>query len=156
MSEAARQWWTARSERERWMVGGAAALILASILFFFVYQPINEERLRLRDRVPELRSSLQQMQSQTQEVKALQSRPKPPSLEVALKESATQAGLANAKITADGPDRARVNFDSVEFEKWIRWVGRLQSERAFRIDSAQVAALPEPGIVKVAALVSVR
>ena len=138
------------------MIGGAAVLILASILFFFIYQPINEERLRLHDRVPQLRSTLQRMQSQAAEVKTLQSRPKPASLEVALKESATQAGLANARITADGPDRARVNFESVGFNQWIQWTGRLQSERAFRLDSAQVSALPEAGMVKVGALISVK
>ncbi len=156
MREGAREWWSARSERERWMVSGAAVLIVASVLFFFVYQPINEERSRLHNRVPELRASLQRMQAQAEEVKTLQSRPKPESMEVVLKESAAQSGLANASIAADGPGRARVNFASIEFNRWIQWAGQLQNERAFRMESAQVEALPDAGMVKAAALISTK
>jgi general secretion pathway protein M len=156
MKDALREWWSQRSERERWMISGAAILIVASILFFYVYQPINTERLRLQKRVPELRASLAQMHTQVEELKTLQARPRPASLEVALKESAAQSGLGNASITADGPERARVNFASVEFNKWVQWTGRLQSERAFRVESAQVQALPEAGMVKVTAVVSAK
>ncbi|MGH9905344.1 MAG: type II secretion system protein GspM [Pyrinomonadaceae bacterium] len=144
-------WWRERSERERWMVGGTIAVVLALIVFLLLWQPLNSERLRLAKRVPELRATLQQMQAQAREVKGLQARPKPVSLEVALDETAREIGLPNLKgsLQNDGPDRVRANFKAVEFNKWVAWMGKLQNERAIRLDSAQVEALPESGMVKI-------
>jgi general secretion pathway protein M len=154
MKEALRQWWTERSPRERVIVAAGASLVAALVLFLFVYEPIDAERLRLRERVPQLKLTLQKMQAQAEQVKSVQSRPKSASLEVALKETAAQSGLANANIALDGPDRARVSFASVEFNRWIQWTGRLQTERAIRIESAQVEALREPGMAKINALLA--
>lgn len=152
MKEAIYQWWTERSQRERVIVVFGTSLVAALVLWLGVYQPIDAERQRLSERVPQLRATLQKMQAQAEQVQSVQSRPKPASLEIALEEAATQSGLANANIAADGPDRARASFTSVEFNKWIQWAGRLQAERAIRIESAQVEALPEPGMVKVTAV----
>jgi type II secretory pathway component PulM len=156
MKEAIRNFWQERSERERWIAAGAGALTLALILFFFVWQPINQERLRLHKRVPELQATLQRMQAQAHEVKSLQSRPKPVSLELALEESSKEIGLSNLKgaFRSDGPDRVRININTIEFNKWMAWMGKLQNERAIRIESAHVEALPEPGMVKINSLLT--
>jgi type II secretory pathway component PulM len=138
------------------MVGETIAVALALIVFFLLWRPLNSERLRLAKRVPELRATLQQMQGQAREVKGLQARPKPVSLEVALDETGREIGISDLKrsLQSDGPERVRLNVNSIEFNKWIAWMGKLQKERAIRLDSAQVEALPESGMVKINSVVT--
>ncbi|MGH8728374.1 MAG: type II secretion system protein GspM [Burkholderiales bacterium] len=154
MRETSLTWWRERSARERWMIGGTAALVLALIVFFFLWQPLNAERLRLAKRVPELKNTLARMQTQAQEVKGVQSRSKPRSLEVALEETSREIALPKGAIRSDGLERARINLAAIEFNKWIAWTAKLQQERAIRLEAAQIEALAEPGMVKVNALLT--
>lgn len=154
MTQAWLTWWRERSARERWMIGGTAALVLTLIVFFFVWQPLDTERLRLAKRVPELKITLARMQIQAREVKGVQSRGKPRSLEVALEETGREIGLPKGAIRSDGPERARINLAAIEFNKWIAWIAKLQQDRAIRLEAAQIEALAEPGMVKVNALLT--
>lgn len=156
MKDTLQQWWRERSQRERVMVAGTVFFVLASMLFFLVWQPINQERLRLQKRVPEQRAVLQEMLAQAQEAGRLQSLPPPSSLEAALKETGAESGVPDLKgaYSSDGPGRMRLTINAIEFNRWLAWMGKLQKERAVRLESAQVEALPESGMVKVNALLA--
>ncbi|MCL4688464.1 MAG: type II secretion system protein M [Burkholderiales bacterium] len=55
--------WTARSPRERAVIGWSGAAIAAALLFAFAWLPMERARTRLAAELPQLRASLAEMRA---------------------------------------------------------------------------------------------
>jgi general secretion pathway protein M len=132
-------WWEGLNSRERLLTAGGAMLVLALLLYALAWQPFQASHRRLRQSVAEQRAELAAMRQMAEEIKRLDgSGGKPPtvdgrSLLTLVDQTARAAGLGAAlkRVTPQGEDRLGVQFDAVEFDKLVPWLGAL--ERDYRI-----------------------
>jgi general secretion pathway protein M len=152
-------WWDRLNTRERWMVSGGAALILAMILYALIWQPFQTGLERLRQTVAEQRKDLAWMRQAALEVKRLNNASAGParqlpqagqrSLLTLVDQTAKTAGLGNAvkRVEPQGNDRLTVQLEQVSFDELIRWLGTLERDHGIEIVNATVDRQAESGRV---------
>lgn len=151
------EFWQARNTRERWIIGLGVPLLLLSLLYAYLWMPINKERHQLRRQVPALMQDKQKLVAEAQEVKTLKAQV--PAQTAATggsdpltlaRQSAGSAGLGQVQLTPDNAGGIQVAAPDLPFDALMRWLGQLQSQYGLRVVSAQISALPKArGHVKV-------
>ena len=139
-------WWEGLSSRERLLVAGGATLTLVLLLYVIAWQPFQASHRRLRQSVAEQRVELTAMQQMAREIKQLGgSSGKPPATEgrsllTLVDQTARAAGLGTAikRVTPQGEDRLGVQFDAVEFDKLVPWLGALERDHRIVIVNLSV------------------
>lgn len=158
MKENFAQFWQQRTPAERRTIAIGGTLLAIALLYAFIWHPLMQERQRLRAALPQLRAAAAQMQLQAAEINHLRNLP-PKSfnnnMRNALEYMSAHSAIGSLSISTLDSDRARVSFDAVAFDSWIEWVKMLQAEQGVRVESAEVFALAEPGMVKIQAVLSV-
>ena len=159
MLQTARTFWTQINSRERLVIVGGALLLLIVIVYFYLWQPLSQERLRLRASLPQLKLSAAQMRANVDEVTRLkanlnQAPQSAQSLRTLLEQSAAAYKLRDnlSQINTEGDNRIRLRLGSVPFDDWIQWLAQLQTQYRIRLESCRVEGLPQPGMVKVDAV----
>ena len=152
------RFWQRLSAREQVIVGSGAGLVVIILLAFYVWQPLEKERTRLRASLPKLRTLAQQMQTDAVAVPKLKSTAKPPPLAGGLKEVVEQTASAHrlqvTQASPEGNGKLNVSLASVPFDAWVKWLAILQAQHAIRLDACRVEALSQSGMVKVQAVLS--
>jgi type II secretory pathway component PulM len=158
-----KRYWDGRGAGERNTIALAALLLLPALGYFLLWQPAHVAAAKLRAGVPALRAQAAQLRDQAAEVEMLRHRPQPAvldagSLKLAVEASAVRHQLRDAITTLDAqePDAVRISLAAVAFEQWLRWLRDLQQEQHIRAESVGIAALPQPGMVKVSATLTNR
>ena len=161
MLQTARTFWTQINSRERLVIVGGALLLLIVIVYFYLWQPLSQERLRLRARLPQLKLSATQMRANVDEVMRLkanlnQAPQSAQSLRTLLEQSAAAYKLRDnlSQINTEGDNRIRLSLGSVPFDDWIQWLAQLQTQYRMRLESCRVEGLAQPGIVKIQAVLA--
>ena len=140
-------WWEGLSYRERLLVSGGAMLTLALLLYALAWQPFQASHRRLRQSVAEQRAELAAMRQMAEEIRRLggaSATPTSPvdgrSLLTLVDQTARAAGLGAAlkRVTPQGENRLGVQFDAVEFDQLVPWLGQL--ERDHRIVIVNLSA----------------
>ena len=139
-------WWEGLSSRERLLTAGGAMLVLALLLYALAWQPFQASHRRLRQSVAEQRAELAIMRQMAREIKQLgESNGKPlategRSLLTLVDQTARAAGLGAAlkRVTPQGEDRLGVQFDAVEFDKLVPWLGALERDHRIVIVNLSV------------------
>ena len=139
-------WWEGLSSRERLLVAGGATLTMVLLLYVIAWQPFQASHRRLRQSVAEQRVELTAMQQMAREIKQLGgSSGKPPATEgrsllTLVDQTARAAGLGTAikRVTPQGEDRLGVQFDAVEFDKLVPWLGALERDHRIVIVNLSV------------------
>lgn len=129
-------WWEGLSSREHLLVAGGAMLILVLLFYALAWQPFQASHRRLRQSVAEQRAELAAMRQMAQEIKQLGGSGSKPattegrSLLTLVDQTARAAGLGAAlkRVTPQGEDRLGVQFDAVEFDKLVTWLGALERD----------------------------
>ena len=129
-------WWEGLSSRERLLVAGGATLTLVLLLYALAWQPFQASHRRLRQSVTEQRAELAVMRQMAQEIKQLSGSGSKPtttegrSLLTLVDQTARAAGLGAAlkRVTPQGENRLSVQFDAVEFDKLVPWLGALERD----------------------------
>lgn len=155
--EQIRQFWQRLSAREQTIVGGGTGLLVIILLVFYVWQPLEKERTRLRASLPGIRAEAQQMRVDALAVPKLKSTAKPAALAGGLKEIVEQAasthGLQVSQANPEGNGKLSMSLAAVPFDAWVKWLATLQAQQV-RLDTCRVEALPQSGMVKVQAVLS--
>jgi general secretion pathway protein M len=161
MKERFQQFWKQASPRERWLIGGGFGLLLVVVLIFYVWQPVVRDRQKLRANLPQLRASAEQMRLNAAEVvrlKTLTSSAALPKggIRGAVEESAAAFKLRDSigQVSLEGDGRISISLDMVSFDNWVRWLGHLQEQYRIRLESCRVEALPQPGMVRIKAVLA--
>ncbi len=138
-------WWESLSSRERLLAVGGATLTLALLIYALAWQPFQTSHRRLRQSVAEQRAELAAMWRMAAEIKRLGgSGGKPPvdgrSLLTLVDQTARAAGLGAAlkRVAPQGEDRLGAQFDAVEFDKLIPWLGALERDHRIAIVNLSV------------------
>ena len=140
-------WWESLSRRERLLTAGGAALALVLLLYALAWQPFQTSHRRLRQNVAEQRAELAAMRQIAGEIKRLGGAGVPAaspvdgrSLLTLVDQTARTAGLGPAlkRVTPQGENRLGVQFDAVEFDQLIPWLGQLERDHRVAIVNLSV------------------
>lgn len=161
MKETVLEFWRARNSRERWIIVIAGGLLLIALLDTVLWQPLLKSHDRLRRSVPELRLSVEQVKSQSalaQQLKARagSSESQTGDLSQSLSQAAMGAGLAKnlSEVRSTDPNRVSVTLDAVAFDAWINLLSTMQMQYGAKLESGQLEALPDSGMIKVRAVLA--
>ena len=158
IGEAVMAFWAERSRRERTVLAGAGALVLAAALYALLWEPGLEARKRLSATLPRLRAQVEDMRLQKKEVEALRktvgASSQASDLRALLRASVERSALQKSveRIEWRTNDRVLVAAGMVDFDQWLDWVRALQRELGVRLDSCEISALAQPGRVRVEAV----
>ena len=157
MKEQFLAFWQSRDPREQKILAAGAFLLVFALLYAYLWLPMSQQRERLRQQLPVMNGQLAQMKTQAREItqlKASAAAPQHGPVAEILNQSAVPAGIKGelTQVTPIAADRAQVTLNSIAFDRWLGWVKILQTQYALRIESTQVAAATEPGMVKVQAV----
>lgn len=158
MQERLQQFWQQRSRNEQRTLRIGGIVLAIAFLYAFVWYPLAQAQQHLRSTLPQMRAAAAQMQFQAQEVARMRNLP-PKTISNNLRsavESATARGSigAPAEFLPLDAGRARITYQSAIFDHWIEWIKYLQVEQGVRVESADITALTEPGMVKVQAVLA--
>ncbi len=148
---ALRAWYANLAERERRIVnigaGVAAVLVLLGIIL-----PLNRNISQARQRVATKQADLAFIQSAMPELAASS-----PSGNMATEESlvglvdssARESGLGKSLASSQptGDKGLRVRLERVPFDGMVAWLARLSQSHGVRVESAEIEAAGEPGLV---------
>lgn len=151
-----KRWWDSRAAQERRALLLAAWVLVPLLGYFVLWRPAHVATARLHTEVPAMRAQAAHLRVEAEEAAALRHSPKPAlldanALKAAVEESATRHQLREAlsSLEAQQPNAVRITLAAVPFDQWLGWLRDLQREQHIRADSAAVAALPQPGMVRV-------
>jgi general secretion pathway protein M len=150
-----KDWFYGLQARERWMVGGAAVLVLLTVLYLFALAPFYAAVDAQAERVAKKQADLSWMRSVAGDVIALSNDapmavvPTGESLVVLVDRAARECGLGSSLTgqTPNGANGIRVRLERAEFDKLVLCLANLQQGHAVSIESATIDRTSEPGFV---------
>ncbi|MFN3311976.1 MAG: type II secretion system protein GspM [Hyphomonas sp.] len=138
-------WITDRTPRERLMLSVMAGLLAVWVVYALVWQPINDRRGALNDRIDRYATALVLLHSAPMvpvPVAQTDSRP----VATILTESAAAFGLSILRLEPEGTG-ARLVLQETPFETVIQWIDALESQNALRLTLLEMTRRPAPGVV---------
>ncbi len=151
MMQRFQQWYRGLAEREQRFVlfGGIAAIV---VMLAGVILPLNGSISQARQRVATkqvdlafIQNAMPQLQAAGPAVNAAT----PDTIVVLIDTSAREGGLgkslSSSQPTGDGGVRLRL--DQAPFDGIVAWLARLSQQHGVRVESAEVEAAGEPGLV---------
>ncbi|TCV83416.1 type II secretion system protein GspM [Sulfurirhabdus autotrophica] len=163
MSDKIQMYWKSLPLRERWLLGVGFFALFTVILVFYIWQPMNQARYKLRANLPQLKANAQQMQLNALEVARIKSLPVVAPLPIGnvkevLEHSAEKFNLMNERtfINVDSAGRISIEMENVSFDGWIKWLGNLQEQNRILVESCLIEGVAQPGLVKVKAKLLVK
>ena len=133
------------SPRERWMLLGGGALILALALWRFGWQPVQAERALLREDIARY-LTLMHLADQAGDVPARGTDADTRPVAQRVTQSAEAAGLVLTRLAAEG-DGLRVTIEEAGFEPLMRWIAALEAEHGVIATLVELDRRPAPGMV---------
>lgn len=124
-------WWRERSPRERWLVGIAAVLVAAMLLWLLVIRPTHDIRDAARARQDRAAATLGETIAAAAAVKVVDARPRGGADEPlvdAVRRSATAAGFTIARLEAEG-DGALMSIAAARPPAVLGWLGRMEGAK---------------------------
>lgn len=155
MRERLRSLWASRPQHERTVVA-VLALVLAALLYCWLWQAADRARGRLSASVVGLRAQAVRLEQQAAEYERLRARPpvavSTTDLRSLVQAQAGASGLSRSVQRIDAPDvgQVQVVLGAVAFADWLNWVSALASQQV-RLAACRIEALSTPGMVSVTA-----
>jgi len=156
-TDSVKQFWDARSGKERAMLCVAAGVVSAAALYLFLLEPGLVARKQLSATLPRLRAQTDDMRQQQKEIAVLRKKIGAASqradLKALLESSSTRTPLVNSmqRFESISGDKVILLAAPVVFDEWLGWVENLQREFGVRLDACKIAALDQPGLVRIEA-----
>ena len=147
-----RAWYSNLAERERRVVtlGAAAGVVLVLLAIIL---PLNRNIAQARQRITTKQGDLAFIQDATPQLAAAGpgsgEAATGESLVVLIDTSARESGigksLSSSQATAD--KGLRIRLENVPFDALVAWLARLSQSHGVRVESAEIEAAGEPGLV---------
>lgn len=155
--DSAKEYWSTRSPRERTALWLAAAAVIAAAAYLLLLGPGLESRAKLSAALPKLRAQLEDMRQQEKEIallrKKIGAKAQRADLKLLLQSAVARTSFVNSVVRIDSlpGDRAILVAAPVVFDDWIGWVENLQREFGIRLEDCRIAALDQPGLIRIEA-----
>jgi len=138
-----KEYWQQLSDREQRMVLIAAFAVTATIIYLFLWIPLQQGISDQNKRLESRQGQLQTMQEQAAKIGSTQGRPairNTGSLLSTIDRTARQQGIKPTirKIQPAGSDGARVWMDGVSFDGLLRWLGELEQKEGIYVSDLSV------------------
>jgi general secretion pathway protein M len=150
-------WWNERNPRER-LILALAATILVFLLMYLALEPVLQERSRMQDSLPQLRTDLLWMKQNAAKLQSLQP-------EVGSNEANTVAKVSLSVVQSlvnelslqgrlkdldQGPGQSiRIQFKEITFPELMNFLYRIKSTTAANINSAEISSAgDQQGVVQ--------
>lgn len=135
MTESWRRWWSARTERERRLLQVMFALLAALLVWLLVVRPLADALDSAKARHAAAVDAVGIARARAAVVpEAGGSRAPPSPLDAFVRRTATEAGFAEARVTARGPGRAAVAIAAARPQAFFAWVRQLEA-RGLAVES---------------------
>ncbi len=149
-----KQWYKSLPQKEQWMVSGTTALILATLFYLVIWEPIHVGLQTERQKQQSQQEILIWMQQAANEVRTLRAsgsrstirdRNKP--ITLVIEQAIKNAGLKSSlnKIESSGKDGARVTLNEASFNQVLVWLNTLSTYNGIQVVSANIERGKEPG-----------
>jgi type II secretory pathway component PulM len=141
-------WWNERNPREQ-LILALAATILVFLLMYLALEPVLQERSRMQDSLPQLRTDLLWMKQNAAKLKSLQPGAGSNASNTAAKVSLSVVqSLVNElslqgrlKDLGQGPGQSiRIQFEEITFPELMNFLYRIKSTTAANINSAEISS----------------
>ncbi|HHM04729.1 MAG TPA: type II secretion system protein M [Gammaproteobacteria bacterium] len=149
-----KDWFLGLSPRERVMVAGGSALVLALMTYTLLWEPLVQDLARVEQALAEQRDLKVWMQGAAEEVRRLRGRgaggqADTRSLLAVVDNTARQARLSGAvkRIQPDGQARVRVTLEQASFDDLIQWLGTLEARKGVHVAELTVDRREQAGQV---------
>lgn len=145
--------WSARSPRERGILGWAAAAVAVVLVIVLVWLPVERARARLSAQLPQLRASAAEMRIQAAQADALRALPAREagpagSLAGLVASGALAQGLPGARLTALDARRLRLTAEDASWTRLVEWIAAAGAAHGLDVEAATIEALPAAGRVR--------
>lgn len=148
--------WRSLNGRERWVLGGGGAAVLAILLYALVWEPWHADLRRLRQQVPAQQQALAWMQQQAAAVRPLLERAarSPEGRDLPLltvvEQTARASGLREAiRQMQPGEDgEVRIWIQDAPFDPWLLWTEELR-KRGIESSAVSVSRSAQPNRVNI-------
>ena len=145
--------WQQLSIREKRLVLITTVVVMISLVYFMIWQPLQDGIETSRVRVKAQTNTLQQIRSQAAEAKQLQSvksrraNKGGSSLLVIIERTAQQKNLKSnlQKVQPEGQDSVRVWVENAAFDQLIDWLALLENKNTIYVSEIIIERQKEPG-----------
>lgn len=158
-------WWMGLQPRERATLLAGGVVLAVLILWMGIWEPIANERARLRAEVTALATDLAWMEQVSDQVRRRAAQQRPVggapttggSVLTLVEVSATAAGIRQSieRVQPEGQG-ARLWFDQVGFDALIRWLAELEGRHGLQVTQLAVDVAADGGVVSARLLVEPR
>lgn len=130
LTRSIRAWLATRSLREQRMVLFAAALAVATLLWFGIIRPIGDGLSSAKSRYNGAVVRLAETRAQMQSLKQLQAHQPAPlavPIDIAVRDRANSAGFAVASVNPQGPNGVQITITAARPAALFSWIADLES-----------------------------
>ncbi|HWA37954.1 MAG TPA: type II secretion system protein GspM [Burkholderiales bacterium] len=157
--ESLKHRWRSATARERTFLAAGAIAFAVAALYALLWEPGIVAIRSLSRQLPRLEAQIEEMHALRGEIAALRDGLKPdraPRSAALLQATLEADPLVRATIRMQWRGESRVSLEAaaIEFDRWIGLVSRLQRELGVRMEQCTIAALPQPGMVKMEAVLA--
>jgi type II secretory pathway component PulM len=150
--EAWRRTWDRMSQRERTLTAAGACAVLAAAAWSLVWQPMQNDSLRMRRELQRERAVLATARAQAAEIAGLQ-RGAQPSFSgdprLAIERALAERGQKGALTSIDAKDnRTTITFAAIGFEALVNLLDALAKADGLRVVDATLVSRIDPGTVR--------
>ncbi len=148
-----KQWWEGLEVREQRLVLISLVVVGVGILYFAVWQPLQNELTTTQDKVRKAKQTLVWVKDNGQQIITIkggggQVTLGDQNLNRLVSSTAQQKNIAISRIQQNKED-VQVWIDKVEFSKLISWLGELKSSHGISVLNADLVAGDKKGLVRV-------
>jgi general secretion pathway protein M len=150
--DALRRRWDRMSPRERALTGAAACAVLVAAAWSFIWQPMQDESLRLRRDLQRERAVLAGARAQAAEIAGLQRGTQPTfsgDPRLAIERVLGERGLKIALTSLEVKDnRTTITFTAIGFDALVGLLDTLAKTDGLRVLEATLVSRIDPGTVR--------
>ncbi len=151
-----KQWFNALPQKEQWMVSGTGSLIVITLFYLIVWEPIHLGLQTAQQKQQSQQEILLWMQQAATEAKTLRAsgnrgtvRDKNKPTTLVIEQAINNAGLKPSikKIESSGKNGARVTLNEASFNQILVWLNTLATHNGIQVISANIERSDIPGRV---------
>ncbi|WP_256081255.1 type II secretion system protein GspM [Massilia sp. YIM B04103] len=148
----ASEFWTARTEQERKLLGIGGAVVGLALFYVLLVDPALSGRAKLNKELPELRQQAAELQALAVEAAALNGQPSVPP--APMSRESINTGLQARGLTAQNVmvtgEYAKLEFKGVAFAGLVTWLDAMRRENQLTVQETTVTAQSAAGMVDAA------
>ena len=155
---AAQEWFRGLAPRERVIVTAGAALLLLTILFLGIWEPLTKAHHQREQDLLSARALAQRLEVLGAEVQKMRASGAGGAIAggettlLTAVDQASKSGTLNkplSRIQPEGDNEVRVWLDGVAFDALLRWIGELEGRYGISVQTVDIEKDAVPGQVNV-------